>query len=579
MGIHHFYSWFRKQFPRDIYKIKNSLKEVEKLSSIDNLMIDMNGLFHTSTQKVYKYGSYKPHYDVLVKQNKHTQLEVYKDICNNIEEMLITMNPNKRLILCIDGSAPLSKMQQQKKRRFHSSMTREEDDKSFDSNTLTPGTKFMDHLSKYIDWFIRKRITENPLWQNIEVVFSSEKNCGEGEAKIFSYLRKYGKDNESYCLHGLDSDLIMLSLLVDIPKFYILRDDMFDKRNKYLLVDIESVKKQLIDILKWESVANEDTGLKFKCNDQHSINDFVFLCFLVGNDFLPHIPSLEIIEGGVEIIIDVCRNVGNTHGHITLNNKGNIYFSKTALKRFFEIISEMEQELLENKYKNRAKFFPDELLDSCCSYDGERYVIDIDKYRRDYCIKHFCKDDVDIEDYEKDLAQICGEYLAGMQWVLSYYTKQVPSWKWYYPYHYAPPASVIIKYLNTYTNPRFFKGEPFLPFQQLLYVLPPKSADILPSPLNEIIKTKLKKYYPEDLKFDFDGKRNDWQCIVPLPFVDHKIVNSLYLEKIDGVDKIESKRNMFTKSYIYRFSADKRIFYSYYGNIENCQVKTEIIEL
>ena len=145
---------------------------------IDNLMIDMNGLFHNSAQKVYQYGNFKSE-PRLLKPNrpqkkvseKRLQQMVFQDTCQAIEKLLYLVNPLKRLILCVDGPAPYAKQIQQKRRRFRSAMDREEEgDTGFDSNNITPGTKFMDHFSKYIDWYIRKNISENSRWKNIEFI-------------------------------------------------------------------------------------------------------------------------------------------------------------------------------------------------------------------------------------------------------------------------------------------------------------------------------------------------------------------------------------------------------------------------
>uniref|UniRef100_A0A6C0E1K3 Xrn1 N-terminal domain-containing protein n=1 Tax=viral metagenome TaxID=1070528 RepID=A0A6C0E1K3_9ZZZZ len=567
MGIFNFYTWFRNNFSKDIYKVHKNISEINDDNfKIDNLMIDCNGLFHMSAQKVFKYGNFKPTYKVEIKENRLTQQQVYEDVCYSIENILLTVNPTKRIILCVDGPAPISKQAQQRKRRFKAAVDREEGDKSFDSNKLSPGTEFMDHLCKYIEWFIRKRLTENPIWQNIEVVYSPCNVPSEGEQKLMNYLRKYGKKNESYIIHGLDADLIMLSLLSHFPKFYVLRDDTYDRNNNFLLIDIGSVRKQLIEMMRWEP-ENED----YKFIEEWIINDFVFLCFILGNDFLPHIPSLEIVEGGIEVILNVCKTVGRTHGHMTRNTKGNIVFCVVALQKFFEIISESEKQLFEQKYKHRSRYFPDDLLTKHATFDGERYIIDRDNYIEDYNIKYFG---------DEDIEKVCHSYLVGLQWILTYYTKEVPSWKWYYPYHYAPSSSTIINYMSTYSKPRYHKGLPSPPIMQLISILPPQSSDLLPKSMHNVLKTNLKKFCPDKIEVDLSGKKQEYQGIVLLPFTEYKVIQKVYEEYVDKLDKNELKRNIIGKTVVYSYNpAMTRLFYSYYGNIPDCAVEFKIIDI
>ena len=575
MGIKHAFWWFKNEFGENMLPIKKGEKFDNKKIIVDNLMVDMNGVFHNSAQKIYEYGNFKVPPRLLQKRNLSkkiygfkAQLKLFEDVCETIEKLFATVNPKKRLILCVDGPAPLSKQNQQRQRRFRSAMEQEKEC-SFNSNCITPGTKFMDYLSKYIDWYIHKRINEDPKWQNVQVIFSNEKAPGEGEHKIINYIRYYGDYNETYCINGLDADLIMLALGTHIPKFYILREDLYKSNNDFFCIDVGAIHDKLAEKLRWEEK-------KHKFDTTTAINDFIFLCFMVGNDFLPHIPSIEIIENGIELILEVYRETGTAYGHITHLVSGRVQFLTKSLCAFLGTIGFYEKTNFENKMGKKKSFFPDPLLNSCSSQDSDgKWSVDIEKYKKYYYDTCFPKD-INAE-------TLCHEYLEGMQWVLSYYTRGVPNWKWHFPYHYAPCASSLSKYINTFKSPHYGRTIPSTPFQQLLCVLPPKSAYLIPEPLCNLLtedSSPLKEHCPEDFKIDLSGKRKEWEGIVILPMVEFNLVLKCYLENLDKIDSKESKRNITGRSFVYKYIPTlPGVFRSYYGDLERCCVRTELFDL
>lgn len=585
MGIKHFFSWFKKRFADGIYRLQRGqtfadMREeiiMEDGIVIDNLMIDMNGLFHNSAQKIYEYGNFKPRARLLGSRRPHhrvgglqKQMEVFKDVCQMLDKVLNIVKPNKRLILCVDGPAPLSKQNQQRQRRFMSALEKENDrHRSFDSNSITPGTKFMDYLTKYIDWYIRKKMSEDDsLWANIEVVFSNEKAPGEGEHKLINFIRKYGKREESYCIHGMDADLIMLSLGTHIPNFWILREEPMDSHFEFYVIDVGNVRREMGEVMRWD-----DKGIEKKYDIESAINDFIFMCFTVGNDFLPHIPGIEIIEGGIDFMLDVYKNTCESYGHITRNTDKGVRFRRKSLKAFLGTVSQYEKGVLQDKLLHKDNFFPDPLLEANATFSDGKYNLDIKQYRADYYEENLGE--------VKDMEKLCHDYLEGMQWVMTYYTQGVPNWKWRFPYHYAPFSHTIAEHVSTFSFKDYPVSTPTVPFVQLLSVLPPKSADLLPVPLDELLcsdTSPMAEYCPDEFPVDLSGKRQAWEGTVILPMVDYAKVEQWYFERVKKVDERDRKRNILGKSFVYSRGVSPFEFRSFYGDF-TCKVTTRIIEL
>lgn len=81
------------------------------------------------------------------------------------------------------------------------------------------------------------------------------------------------------------------------------------------------------------------------------------------------------------------------------------------------------------------------------------------------------------------------------------------SWKWYFPYHYAPFAS---DFINVGELDASFEKDtkPFQPLQQLMGVFPAASSDHVPKPWAKLMHdpfSQIIDFYPSDFKV----------CLVP----------------------------------------------------------------
>ena len=117
-------------------------------------------------------------------------------------------------------------------------------------------------------------------------------------------------------------------------------------------------------------------------------------------------------------------------------------------------------------------------------------------------------------------------YVKGLCWVMKYYYDGCPSWKWFYPFHYAPFASDlknIERFQEDCTN--FDMGEPFRPIEQLMAVFPEDSAHAIPKPSRWVMsdpESPIIDFYPKEIACDPNGKAMPWLWVVLLPFIDEE---------------------------------------------------------
>ncbi|GIL88258.1 hypothetical protein Vretimale_14135 [Volvox reticuliferus] len=581
MGIPKFYRWLSERYPL----LNQKLTVTEGPPEIDNLYLDMNGIIHNCT-----HANRKDIGDV-------TEEDMMLKVFDYLEKLVQIVRPQKLLFMAIDGVAPRAKMNQQRSRRFKSAMERlknEEEQRRkgeavpadpFDSNCITPGTEFMARLGKHLRFFIRRKMSEDPLWQKPTVVFSGHEVPGEGEHKIMEYIRWEKRQpnfqpNQRHCMYGLDADLIMLSLVSHEPHFCLLREVVSytgNNRGQPAREVLENpcaenfILFQIGLLREYFELEFGNIRLPFKLDLERIVDDYVLLCMLVGNDFLPALPTLDIAEGALNKLMDLYKELLPTLGGY-LTFAGDL--DRRRLEAFLDRIGQLELQTLEERAKD-AEYFESKRAKRAARAGGQRSQLDeIDAGMHSLAVSQpngarrdptndalepeavagpgpgtqgptmmsrearqlvmaglgdeglqMWKDRYYNEklhaDQPEDRRLVVEHYVAGLHWVLEYYYRGVASWDWYYPYHYAPMASDLVN-LDA-VQVAFAQGSPFRPFEQLLAVLPAASSKLLPSPFRVLMmdpESPIIDFYPTSFQVDMEGKRADWEGVVLVPFVD-----------------------------------------------------------
>lgn len=521
---------------------------------------------------------------------------------------------------------------------------------ALDSNAITPGTPFMSRLSVALKYYVANRQANSKLWRRLTVLYADAWSPGEGEHKIMSFVRiqrsQPGYDPCTvHCIYGLDADLIMLALGTHEPNFLILRDvvdtdnlkrtctrcghlrvssehrtgtvDPFTTRHEdqggidcpfYPGSSLRPVAFRSPFQFLHVSRLREYLQREFDAADvifERAIDDFVFLTFLVGNDFLPHIQCLDIREDAVIRMIYFYKQLKRSRkiGFLTTGSDVNMEDLHIFLKELAEqearifrarasgklnarhsqiseapdIKDETPGERAIREYfqffkRDDKRMIKDAMDDYCNLHDKPlpptvvavkhiliKYELEKPGYAQRYYLGIGLMDDFPETNQESDtfkaelrkrIQTMCYHYIDGLIWVFRYYfLPKVEDWGWYYPYHHSPLLADLASASQTYTRTwkqHTVSNRPFNPYEQLLAVMPPASAALLP-PVMRCLMTDpasiLNKFYPSLIKCDLSEKTALWKGVLLLPFISSSELISAAQKSYDQLTPLEQQRN------------------------------------
>ncbi|KAK2196768.1 bifunctional Xrn1 [Babesia duncani] len=585
-------------------KINQSFDTCDFYEDVDYFYIDMNAVIHSAT-----HGNMSPIVEIEDEQRM-------RRITSTLLKLFHMIKPKKVMYLAVDGVCPSAKINQQRTRRFRLAKKVEDltarvqdicemkpiedynidklpcgsyDNVTFNPNYISPGTEFMQMFDSEIkNWLAIKTLEKQ--WGDCLVIYDGANIPGEGEQKIYEFMRKLNESkvksrNKNHLVYGLDADIMMLSLLTKMPNVCVLREkrdytphilskikpepyftpetgivhyhanDYIDLEAKHFdVVSMMDIRRALYNrCIKYVGLKYDLANIPF-LNQENVPNrladDFVLLSFLAGNDFLPHLPTVDLeFHTFSDMLNSYFFMLPRLHGFITRGYR--IHMGR--LQKLFRVLQRQEVHV----FKEKAQ------------HESVPEYRDVTKYAEHY---YRVKCNINYKN-RNQVTRMCQEYIKGLVWNLYYYYKGCPSWNWCYKYHYAPLVSDLSQTSGVFVS--FKRGRPIKPLEHLLAVSPPNGNELLPeqyrygllvinnacSKLSASPNGELAEFFPTDYEICEDGKVNEWEHVVKLPFLNtnklvthaeqanqHLKYNSLSKNKLGRVNVYKCRPHNVNKS-------------------------------
>jgi 5'-3' exoribonuclease 1 len=532
MGIPAYFSYIVKNYPNILRQFSNP-KDFSL--TVNNFYLDANSIIYDAVRSS----------DVA---------SIIPTVIAKICDYLHQIKPTERLIIAFDGVAPVAKLEQQRQRRYKTqyqnqltqtiltSFAQKEKDKetkrqtveTFNTTAITPGTSFMKELCTAVREYFEKNTFDVK-----EILLFLSDVPGEGEHKIFDFIRDNCEPlslrRETHVIYGLDADLIMLSLnhLDMCPQTYLFRET--PEFIKSISQDLEPNELYIIDIANLAiSITEELTGEKDTLHF-NKISDYILICFFLGNDFMPHFPSLNLRTGGIHKVMNAYKSLFKDDKTI-VKNRCEIQWRQ--LKRFIGFLAKYEEKNIivetEKREKAEKRYFPittaEEVLtkfESLPTYERE-VESKINPTKSGWQNRYYsllCSG--------RDEREICIDYLHCLQWTMKYYSQGCTDWRFKYNHAYAP----LLQDLETFCSEVNILSiscsgssssscssscsssslKPISELTQLCYVLPRNCLNLLPFEFERALTDKFNTWYTNNPTFLWAYCRYFWESHVLLP--------------------------------------------------------------